>query len=305
MSTSKEKKGLVTKKFNDFFYVDVYDDIYSVKKKRFLCKCRKSIRFKNDFICVGDEVIITEVDDKGNTAVISNLINRNNFLERPAVANISDIYVTISVDEPSINFSQVSNLLVNAEYLNVKVSLILTKCDLISDQFRNVLVEKFKNWGYYPKTINSNNPFDFVDLLEELKLKKCSILMGPSGVGKTTLLNRIIPNLNNRTAAVSSKIKRGKNTTRNVELFSFSKESYIVDTPGFNLHKIEIKNNFIPLLFPEIVNQIKESQFRCKFNDCLHIDEPGCMIDKNFDRYKYYKNLIIETKNQNYQSLAD
>ncbi len=305
MSIPKDKKGLVTKKFNDFFYVDVYDNVYFSEKKRYLCKCRKSLRFKNDFVCVGDAVTLTEVDDKESTAVISNLLNRNNCLERPAVANISDIYVTVSVNEPSINFSQVSKLLINAEFLNVKVSLILTKCDLVSDEFRDLLVEKFKNWGYEPKTINANKPFDFVDLLKELKEKKCSILMGPSGVGKTTLLNRIIPDLNNRTATVSSKIKRGKNTTRNVELFALSEDSYIVDTPGFNLHKIEIEEDSIPSLFPEIFNQLKESEFRCKFNDCLHIDEPGCIVDKNFDRYEHYRTLIKETKNQNYQSLAD
>ncbi len=301
----KAKKGLVTKKFNEFFYVDIQCDLKFSDQKNFLCKSRKSIRFNNDFICVGDEVIISHIDFDQKTAIIDNLIKRKNLIERPAVANISDIYITYSVEEPKLNFSQVSKLLINAENLNVKVSLILTKCDLISDDFRNSLIRKFESWGYYPKTINCERDYDYETLLNELKTKKCSILMGPSGVGKTTLLNKIIPAVNNRTASVSAKIKSGKNTTRNVELFSLTHESYIVDTPGFNLHKIEIEAQYISELFPEIYNQIKENPSRCKFNDCLHMDEPGCLISKNFDRYKYYRQLIIDTKNPNYQNLGD
>ncbi|MBK16682.1 MAG: ribosome small subunit-dependent GTPase A [Prochlorococcus sp. SP3034] len=305
MSSHSSKKGLVTKKFNEFFYVDVKDNFKLLDKKRFLCKSRKSLRFKSDFIFVGDEVNISQINCAERTAIIDNLISRKNFLERPAVANISDIYVTFSVEEPKLDFSQVSKLLIHAEYLNVNTSLLLTKCDLITDNLRNVLIEKFKGWGYHPKTLNLEKSSDFQSLINDLKTKKCSILMGPSGVGKTTLLNRIIPNLQNPTASVSFKIKRGKNTTRNVELFSLNKDSYIVDTPGFNLNKIEIASKYIALLFPEISNQIKQNQFGCKFNDCLHIDEPGCQINKNFDRYKYYRKLIIEAKNRNYQNLGD
>ena len=305
MISRQSKKALVTKKFNDFFYVDIQENLGYSEQNRFLCKSRKSLRFQNEFIYVGDEVDINQIDYLQKTAVITNVIKRKNLLKRPSVANISDIYITYSVREPKLNFSQISKLLINAEYLNVKVSLILTKCDLIDNEQRNYLVEKFKNWGYFPKTLNFNKSSDFINLINELKSKKCSILMGPSGVGKTTLLNKIIPNLNNPTATVSLKIKRGKNTTRNVELFSLSSNSYIVDTPGFNLHKIEIFNNHLPLLFPEISNQVRNNKSRCKFNDCLHLDEPGCAIDKNFDRYEFYRNLISESKNQNYQNQGD
>ena len=305
MISQKSKKALVTKKFNQFFYVEIQEDLEYSEENRFLCKSRKSIRFQNEFIYVGDEVVINKIDYLQKTAVIISLIKRKNLLVRPSVANISDIYITHSVREPNLNFSQISKLLINAEYLNVKVSLILTKCDLINIEQKNYLIKKFQNWGYIPKTLNFNVFSDFANLMDELKKKKCSILMGPSGVGKTTLLNKIIPNLNNPTATVSLKIKHGTNTTRNVELFSLSRDSYIVDTPGFNLHKIEILNTYIPLLFPEISKQIKQNKFRCKFKDCLHLDEPGCVIDKNFDRYQFYRDLICETKNQNYQSQGD
>ena len=120
--------------------------------------------------------------------------------------------------------------------------------------------------------------------------------MGPSGVGKTTLLNKIIPNVNRATSAVSNKIKRGKNTTRNIELFQLSKESYIVDTPGFNIQNIFKSPKDIALLFPEFNNQITQNSERCKFRDCLHLDEPGCNLNKKFERYKFYKNLIRDSK---------
>ena len=120
--------------------------------------------------------------------------------------------------------------------------------------------------------------------------------MGPSGVGKTTLLNRIIPNLDKNTAPVSIKIKRGKNTTRNVELFSLSSTSYIVDTPGFNIQTLEIGIRELPKLYPEINQQIVEQGIKCKFRNCLHINDEGCNLNKNFERYIFYKNMIESLK---------
>ena len=290
------KKGLVTKKFNEFFYVHILENKKNSKHERFLCKSRKSIKFQQKYIFVGDKVILTEINYKDKTAVIENLLERKNIINRPAVANISDIYIIQSVEHPKLNYSQLSDFLINAESLMVKVSLILTKSDLIPVEKQAYLFEKFRNWGYEPKILSLTSKDEFKDLISELRTKKCSIFMGSSGVGKTTLLNKIVPHVNRATSAVSNKIKRGKNTTRNIELFQLSEESYIVDTPGFNILNKYMEPRDIAFLFPEFKNQIIQNGDRCKFRDCLHIDEPGCILNKKFERYKFYKNLIRDSK---------
>ena len=298
-------KGLVTKKFNEFFYVDILENDRSLQNKRFLCKSRKSINYQQKYIFVGDIVTLSEINYEDKTAVIENLLERNNFIKRPAVANISDIYIIHSFKHPKLNYAQLSDFLINAESLMVTVSLILTKSDLIPPDKHAHLFEKFKNWGYAPKILSLTTNDEVKDLIYELKTKKCSIFMGPSGVGKTTLLNKIIPSVNRATSSVSKKIKRGKNTTRNIELFQLSRESYIVDTPGFNILNNYMRPKDIAFLFPELRNQITQHGIRCKFRDCLHIDEPGCNLNKKFERYEFYKILIRDSKILCHQNQAN
>ena len=295
MKIEKKYKGLVTKKFNQFFLVELIQHEKSDIKK-LLCQLRKSVNFKNQLIFVGDQVIVDQIDIKNKRATIESLEKRNNLLYRPSVANISNIYVICSVDEPKLNFSQVNRFLISAEQMNVEVSLVLTKCDLIPEKTRLFLIDKFLKWGYPVTTLNLKKGENFKKFLSELKSKKCSIFMGPSGVGKTTLLNLIIPGLQNATAPVSNKIKRGKNTTRNVELFSLSNKSYIVDTPGFNMQTLEIDHKDLANLYPEIQKQVINEKTKCKFRNCLHLNDKGCNLNKNFERYKFYKEIIESSK---------
>jgi len=305
MKIDSKHSGLVTKKFNQFFLVDLKNEEDFDSSKRFLCKVRKSINFKDQLIYVGDEVVIDNIELKNKRGVITSLKKRKNLLIRPAVANISNIYITFSVEEPELNLSQVNRFLIFAESMAVEVSLVLTKCDLISDKKRLLLLDKFKSWGYKAITLNLQKSGCFENLLAELNKKKCSIFMGPSGVGKTTLLNMIIPGLKNNTASVSNKIKRGKNTTRNVELFSLSNKSYIVDTPGFNMQSLEIDINLLPNLYSEINKQVIDEGIRCKFRNCLHLNDEGCNLNKSFERYSFYKEMIESSKSHYYQSQED
>ena len=305
MKIDSEYSGLVTKKFNEFFLVELKNKQNLRNSESFLCRVRKSINFKDQFIYVGDEVLINNIDLKSKRAVIKSLRKRKNLLIRPSVANISNIYVVCSVEEPELNLSQVNRFLISAESMGVEVSLVLTKCDLISSERRSFLIEKFRHWGYQAITLDLQKPDYFKNLLAELKKKKCSIFIGPSGVGKTTLLNMIIPGLENNTAPVSSKIKRGKNTTRNVELFSLSNKSYIVDTPGFNMQNFDVDIKSLPNLYLEIYKQVIDEGIKCKFRNCLHLDDEGCNLNKSFERYSFYKEMIEFSKSHYYQNLED
>jgi len=210
MKINSKNLGLVTKKFNDFFLVDLKNQENSENSEKFLCKVRKSINFKDQLIYVGDEVAIEKIDFKSKRAVITSLKKRKNLLVRPSVANISNIYVTFSVEEPELNLSQVNRFLISAESMGVEVSLVLTKCDLISDKRRSYLVDKFEKWGYQVITLNLQKSDCFKNLLTDLKQKEFSIFMGPSGVGKTTLLNMIIPCHQNSTAQFLKKLREVK-----------------------------------------------------------------------------------------------
>ncbi len=305
MKVNNKHLGLVTKKFNDFFLVDLKNKENSGNSEKFLCKVRKAINFKNQLIYVGDEVVIENIDLKSKSAVITSLKKRRNLLVRPSVANISNIYITFSVEEPALNLSQVNRFLISAESMDVEVSLVLTKCDLISDTLRSSLINKFEKWGYQAITLNLQKSDCFKNLLAEVKQKECSIFMGPSGVGKTTLLNMIIPGLQNSTSPVSNKIKRGKNTTRNVELFSISNHSYIVDTPGFNMQPLEVDIKLLPNLYSEIYKQVIEEGIKCKFRNCLHLNDEGCNLNKSFERYSFYKDMIESSKSHYYQNQED
>ena len=305
MKTNSKNFGLVTKKFNNFLLVDLKNKENFGNSERFLCNVRKSINFKDQLIYVGDEVVIDNIDFKSKCAVITGLKKRKNLLARPSVANISNIYIIFSVQEPELNLSQVNRFLISAESMGVEVSLVLTKCDLISDNRRSFLLDKFGKWGYQAITLNLQKSDNFKKLLAELKQKECSIFMGPSGVGKTTLLNMIFPGLQNSTAPVSNKIKRGKNTTRNVELFSISNQSYIVDTPGFNMQPLEVDIRLLPYLYPEIYKQVIDEKIKCKFRNCLHLKDEGCNLDKSFERYSFYKEMIESSRSHYYQNPED
>ena len=161
MKANIKHLGLVTKKFNEFFLVDLKNQENFVDRETLLCKVRKSINFKDQLIYVGDKVVIENIDLKSKRALIISLKKRKNLLARPTVANISNIYITFSVEEPELNLSQVNRFLISAESMGVEVSLVLTKCDLISDKRRSFLLDKFGKWGYKAITLNLEKFDDF------------------------------------------------------------------------------------------------------------------------------------------------
>ena len=235
--------------------------------------------------------------------MISDAEPRTSFLNRPAVANVTLIAICISVEEPSFDSEQISRFLLTAESANIKPLIVLTKTDLIQKNELDFYVKKLKNWGYDSVAVSLKDVKGIDLLIERFRQTRLTVLAGPSGVGKTSLINELIPSLSLPTSSVTKKLKRGVNTTRNVELFSIGNQSLLADTPGFNRPEIISDISNFSALFPEFRAQLSHSQ--CKFRNCLHREEPGCVIDKNFERYSFYRDNLEEIINSHLPSQGD
>ena len=265
------------------------------KKIRLLCTRRSKLDYKGLFIDVGDIVVVESIDYKNKLGVISDLEPRNSFLKRPAVANVTLLAICVSVDEPLFDVYQTSRFLITAESANIKPLIILTKIDLINKNDLNFYLNKLKLWGYESLAVSIKNVEDIDLLIERFRQTRLTVLAGPSGVGKTSLINHLIPDLSLPTSSVSKKLKRGTHTTRHVELFAIGSGALLADTPGFNRPDIVSDPAGFAAFFPELRAQLLHS--KCKFRDCLHRDEPGCVINKDFERYSFYRENLEEMIN--------
>ena len=299
---SNKLKGIVVALKANFLiveidYKDFKDDLFDQfsEKIRLLCTRRSKLDYQGLFIDVGDIVFVESIDYKNKRAVISEVEPRKSFLKRPAVANVTLVSICISVDEPLFDMEQASRFLLTAECANIKPLIILTKIDLITKNDLILYINKFKSWGYdcIPVSIQNSQGIDL--LIERFRKTKLTVLAGPSGVGKTSLINHLIPTVSLPTSSVSKKLKRGTHTTRHVELFAIGNGSLLADTPGFNRPEIVCEPSEFASLFPEFRTQLNISQ--CKFRNCLHRDEPGCVIDKHLERYPFYRENLEEMIN--------
>ena len=259
---------------------------------RFLCTKRNRLLYHGKQVYVGDHVTLEALNPDKNTAVVSALSPRKSFLNRPPIANITQVFVVLSILEPTFDFDQANRFLITAEKTCVKVNLILTKRDLISDDDLLEKEMRLREWGYRTHSISLFTGEGLDSLLDELKKVELAVLCGPSGVGKSSLLNHFMPEICLPVAAVSRKLKRGRHTTRNVQLYSLRSGSYIADTPGFNRPDLDVLPKDLALLFPEIRSRLIDR--KCKFRDCLHRDEPGCVVGKDWERYTKYRALLQE-----------
>ena len=265
------------------------------EKIRLLCTRRSKLDYHGLFIDVGDVVFVESIDYQNKRAVIFEVEPRKSFLKRPSVANVTLVSICISVDEPLFDIEQASRFLLTAECANIKPLIVLTKIDLIKKNDLFLYIKRLKKWGYdcIPVSINNLQSLDL--LIQIFKKTKLTVLAGPSGAGKTSLINHLIPSLSLPTSSVSKKLKRGKHTTRHVELFSIGNGSLLADTPGFNRPEILCKPSDFAYLFPEFRTQLSNSQ--CKFRNCLHRDEPDCVINKDLERYPFYRENLEEMIN--------
>jgi len=299
---SNKLKGIVVALKANFLiveidYKDFKDDLLDqfYEKIRLLCTRRSKLDYQGLFIDVGDIVFVEFIDYKNKRAVISEVEPRISFLKRPAVANVTLVSICISVDEPLFDMEQASRFLLTAECANIKPLIILTKTDLIAKNDLILYINKFKLWGYDCIPVSIHNSQSIDSLIERFRKTKLTVLAGPSGVGKTSLINHLIPTVSLPTSSVSKKLKRGTHTTRHVELFAIGNGSLLADTPGFNRPEIVCEPSDFAYLFPEFRTQLSKS--KCKFRNCLHRDEPGCVINKDLERYPFYRENLEEMIN--------
>ena len=299
---SNKLKGIVVALKANFLIVEIdhknfkdhsFDEFYG--KIRLLCIRRSKLNYQGLFIDVGDIVSVESIDYKNKRAVVSDVEPRQSFLKRPAVANVTLVSICISADEPLFDMEQTSRFLLTAECANIEPLIILTKIDLITKNELILYINKFKSWGYDCIPVSIHNSQGIDSLIERLRKTKLTVLAGPSGVGKTSLINHLIPTVSLPTSSVSKKLKRGTHTTRHVELFAIGNGSLLADTPGFNRPEIVCEPSDFAFLFPEFRTQLSNSQ--CKFRNCLHRDEPGCVIDKDLERYPFYRENLEEMIN--------
>ncbi len=301
---NQQYKGIVVALKANYLIVEISKNIPSNNGKkeiintdivRLLCTKRSRLSFKGHFVSVGDIVTIEAIDWNELKGVISSIEPRKSYINRPPVANFTDIFVVCSLREPMFEMKQTSRFLLKAEETGKEVTMILTKSDLIDKNKLYEYSNRLISWGYNPLPISIISGEGMNAFYKKLRSIKLGLLCGPSGVGKSSLINSLSSKINTPTGTLSQKLKRGKNTTRHVELFSVADGCFIADTPGFNKPEIRINPNKLASLFPEI--RIQEETSHCKFRNCLHLDEPGCAISRNWERYEEYKHCLEDMIN--------
>ena len=274
-------------------YLEVeLDQVSEVIPARLLCTRRTRLSHRGEAVYVGDRVRVEAIDVSHARAVVSHVEPRVSFLTRPPVANATTVVVALAVDQPAFDPDQASRFLLTAERTSLVVQLVLTKTDLLEPEALERLRERLQAWGYPPLLVSTCSGRGLSKLKQSLAGSSLSVLCGPSGVGKSSLLNALIPKLDLRIGAVSGRLQRGRHTTRHVELHRLGAQARVADTPGFNRPELPDDPRNLEVLFPELRAQLEHHP--CRFRDCLHRDEPGCGVTRDWERYPIYRRAVEE-----------
>lgn len=277
-------EGQIYKIHSDFYYIDNGVETFE-------CKVREVLKKRKEKILVGDFV-------EFNEGYIEELIPRKNYISRPAVSNIDQIIIVSALKEPDLNFQQLNRYMALAKYYKIPPVLCFNKDDLKFDKHLKERIHNIYEDLGYKIVYTSATEHKGIKTFETLLKDKTSVLCGNSGVGKSSLINAINPELNLRTKEVSEKTQKGTHTTRHCEIIKINETSRIVDTPGFSNVKFDfILPADVDLLFDEI-SALRDG---CKYADCLHIREDGCNIISHLDeiddtRYESYLAFVEEAK---------
>lgn len=296
--------GVIVKALSGYYYVKPLENGKAALGHVDTVQCRARGIFKKRGLSplVGDHVMYSHTEN--GEGMVDEISPRHSELIRPPVANVELAVLLFSVREPDLNLSLLDKFLVHIEHSGIDTLICLTKQDLLeggSDTQDSItyVQELYKNAGYEVMVTSSRTGLGSSDLKEQLA-GRISVFSGQSGVGKSSLLNRLVPGLDLETSAISMRLGRGKHTTRHVELIEIDNGGFVADTPGFSqLDFLELGVEELSSCFREFTAYAES----CKFRGCSHIHEPGCKVieAKNdgkiaLSRYEHYVQFYTEMK---------
>jgi ribosome biogenesis GTPase len=260
--------------------------------ERLLCVRRTRLGKLGQQVWVGDRVELDGLDWPARRGAISAVHPRESWLGRPAVANCTRVVVMVALAEPELDPLQLTRFLLTAEATAQSVELVLSKADLLAGDAVRGWMRRFEDWGYRPLPLSLTTGEGLLEIRRRLSNPGLAVLCGPSGVGKSSLLNALAPALTLPVGTVSGKLRRGRHTTRHVELFPLAQGALLADTPGFNRPELPADPSRLAALFPEIVSRLASGP--CRYSNCLHTGDPGCAVGTNWDRYPLYGQCLEE-----------
>ena len=285
--------GKIIKGIAGFYYInDGRNHVYQ-------CKAKGVFRNRKIKPLVGDNVEFSVLDEEEKEGNIDAILPRSNVLIRPAVANVDQALVVFAITHPEPNLNLLDRFLVMMAMEEIPVVICFNKADLGDGAMEEEYKKIYDGAGYEVHFISARTDLG-MDQVRELLRGRTTVLAGPSGVGKSSLTNRIQPEASMETGGISRKIERGKHTTRHSELFFVEKDTYMMDTPGFSsMYTPEIEASELKEFFPEFA----EFEDECRFLGCVHIGERVCGVKEavkegkiSLSRYENYRLIYEELK---------